>query len=122
MPDLALVWGTDLAVGPAGDLALAAEDTESQQRVLRRLLTNAGDYIWQLAYGAGLGKAIGAPVGALQIRALIRGQLFQEASVAATPEPAIDVTAASDGSALVQVRYSDATTGSARLLQFSLDA
>lgn len=121
MADLALLWGGDLQIGPTGDLATVTADAECQQRVLRRLLTNTGDYVWQPTYGAGLGAAIGTPVNALQIRALIRGQLFREASVASVPEPVIGITASTDGSALVELRYSDATSGATQLLQFSVD-
>ena len=53
-----------------------------QQRVLRRLLTSPGDYIWQLDYGAGLARFIGQPVNPLQIKAVIRSQIFKEAAVA----------------------------------------
>lgn len=54
MPDLSHQWGSDLLIGPTGDLATASGTELGQQRVLRRLLTNASDYIWHLGYGAGL--------------------------------------------------------------------
>ena len=91
MPELAHLWGADLAIGPAGDLALVAASDRGQQRVLRRLLTNPGDYIWQPDYGAGLAQFIGQPGGESAIRAAIRGQIFKEDAVARTPEPMIDV-------------------------------
>ena len=43
MVDLALQFGGDLAVGPTGDLELADGSVLTQQRVLRRLLTNPGE-------------------------------------------------------------------------------
>ena len=89
MPDLALQFGADLALSPSGDIATMAGTPLGQQRVLRRLLTNAGGYIWQIAYGAGLGQAIGAPGGAAQIEAAIRSQLFAEPLVARTPQPVV---------------------------------
>ena len=120
MPELAHLWGADLAIGPTGDLALVSATIEGQQRVLRRLLTNPGDYIWQLDYGAGLAQFIGRPGGESAIRAAIRGQIFKEPAVARTPEPLIDVQFANTGAVYVQIRYADATTGSTQILSFSL--
>ena len=63
MPDLAHEFGADLQAGPTGDLALADGAALGRQRVLRRLLTNPGDYIWHPTYGAGLARFVGHPFG-----------------------------------------------------------
>src|SRR5690348_5829553 len=97
MADISHQWGSDLTVGPTGDLASVSGPLLGQQRVLRRLLTSPGDYIWQPDYGAGLARFIGQPVNALQIRAVVRSQIFKEAEVARSPEPVIDVQASPDG-------------------------
>ena len=97
MSDLSHQWGSDLLIGPRGDLATASGTQLGQQRVLRRLLTNLDDYIWQLTYGAGLARLIGQPGSAVAIGALIRSQIFKEAAVARTPEPVIDVQVSPDG-------------------------
>ncbi len=120
--DLSHDFGNDLALSPTGDLALADVPALTQQRVLRRLLTNAGDYIWQLGYGAGLPQFVGQPGNALQIRAVIRSQIFGEAAVANTPEPTIDVTATNASQVLVQLRYTDAASAQTQVLSFSVDA
>ena len=60
MWDATLVWGGDLTINATGDLQLSTGTQLGQQRVLRRLLTNAADYIWQPDYGAGLGQFVGA--------------------------------------------------------------
>jgi phage baseplate assembly protein W len=122
VPDISHAFGGDLALGPTGDLELASPPSLTQQRVLRRLLTNAGDYIWQLDYGAGLPQFVGKPANVLQISAVIRGQIFSEAAVAASPEPTIDVSATAGGLVSVQLRYTDATTTQTQLLSFNLDA
>ena len=49
-------WGGDLSVGPGGDISVAPVEAEVEQRIIRRLLTNTGDYIWHISYGAGLGR------------------------------------------------------------------
>jgi len=120
MTDIWHQFGGDLAVGPTGDIAIASGPTATQQRLLRRLLTNTGDYIWQMAYGAGLGGLVGQPSAALRIHGIIRGQIFSEAAVARSPEPAIDVSGNQTGVVSVQIRYADADTGTTELLSFPL--
>ncbi len=124
MFDLSQQWGSDLSVSPTGDLALVSGSLLGQQRVLRRLMTNAGDYIWQLNYGAGLAQFIGQPANAGQIQAVIRSQIFKEAVVARTPEP--DISAQLDptggtGTVYAQVRYVDAPSGQTQVLSFSVN-
>jgi phage baseplate assembly protein W len=107
-------------VGPTGDIAVAGGMLLGTQRVLRRLLTNPGDYIWQLGYGAGLAQFVGQPVNVLQMRAVIRAQIFQESAVARTPEPMITVTSDESGTVYVEIRYVDADTGQTLVLSFSV--
>lgn len=114
MADLFHQWGSDLMLGPTGDLASVAGNVQGQQRVLRRLLTNPGDYMWQLDYGAGLARFVGTPASPLHIRALVRSQVFKEAAVARDPEPAIEVDllpGGGVGSVYLDLRYSDNESG-----------
>ena len=120
MADLWHQFGADLTVGPTGDLALASNPVLTQQRVLRRLLTNPLDYIWHVSYGAGLGQFVGQPAVEPQIQGAILGQIFNEAAVARSPEPAIEVSSDPTGTVAVQLRYSDADTGATQLLSFSV--
>lgn len=122
MPDLAQLYGADLAFAAGGDLATVEATALGQQRVLRRLLTNPGDYLWNPGYGAGLGRFVGQPVNAARIRSVIRSQLFQEAAVARTPAPTIDVGALPDGSVTVAIRYADAATATTQTLSFTVGA
>ena len=120
MPDLAHFYGDDLAVAPSGDLATVAMTQLGQQRVLRRLLTNPGDYLWNPGYGAGLAQFVGQPANAARIRAVVRSQIFQEAAVAQNPQPVIDVQGNTDSSVYVYIRYADATSGETQVLSFSV--
>ncbi len=120
MSDLQHQFGSDLSVGPTGDVATVSGAALGQQRVLRRLLTNAGDYIWQLGYGAGLAQFVGQPADATRIRAVIRGQVFKEMAVARTPEPVIDVVSDGAGTITVRVSYADAKTNVTQVLGFTL--
>jgi hypothetical protein len=118
--DISHNFGGDLSIGPTGDIALADGAVLGQQRVLRRLLTNTGDYIWNIGYGAGLAQFVGQPANALQIQAVMRSQMFEESSVATTPAPAINVSADAAGSVSAQVIYTDAPSQQAQVLSFSL--
>jgi hypothetical protein len=125
MADIAHQWGSDLGFGPTGDLAVATGSVLGQQRVLRRLLTNLLDYIWQPSYGAGLAGFIGQPANTSQICATIRSQIFKETAVAQSPEPTIDVTlcpGGASGDVYVQILYVDSETGQTQDLTFTMSA
>lgn len=125
MPDLAHQWGSDFLISSAGDIASVTGPLLGQQRILRRLLTNPGDYIWRLDYGAGLARFIGQPVSPLQIRAVVRSQVFKESAVARQPEPIIDVQLApggGNGTVYVDIRYVDADSGQTQVISFSVSS
>lgn len=116
MTDLALTMGGDLTFAAGGDLLTSTGTQAGVERVLRRLLTNAGGYLWHLSYGAGLPAMVGQPVNVARITAIVRGQMLQERAVARSPAPIIDVTNQTDGSVWLHVRYADADTGDAQTL------
>jgi len=120
MADLALGFGGDLSAGPTGDIALADGTGLTQQRVLRRLLTNAGGYIWQLAYGAGLAQFVGMPGAPAAIQGVVRSQILQEATIASSPVPSVAAVAGQDGTVVLTIRYTDAATQQTSLLTFSV--
>ena len=121
MSDLAHVFGNDLSISPNGDLACASGGTFGQQRVIRRLLTNPGDYIWQLSYGTGLPTMIGSPANSTSIKGLVQSQIFLESAVAQMPAPSI--TVAADGTTVsLSISYSDATDGSTQTVGATLTA
>jgi phage baseplate assembly protein W len=118
--DISHAFGSDLALSATGDLLVVSGDALTQQRVLRRLLTNAGDYIWHLAYGAGLGQMVGQPANAAAIENIIRSQIFRESSVAQVPAPIVTTTANTDGTVTVTIQYADAVTGAGSTLTFQV--
>jgi hypothetical protein len=119
MPDISHLWGNDLSLSSTGDLATVDTPIVTQQRVLRRLLTNPGDYIWSLDYGAGLASFVGLPGATPAIAAAIRGQIFKEVAVAQTPAPTIDLQPDQAGDLYVSISYADATTGATQTLAFT---
>jgi hypothetical protein len=128
--DLFHYWGTDLTASNTGDLLTVNGIVRSQQRVLRRLLTNPatpttpGDYIFEPDYGAGLPQFIGQPFDRQKSVARIRGQMLLEDSVAPTPPPVINVAPiGTDNTAFsVSITYQDAATNKQVTLSFNVGA
>lgn len=118
--DLNHYWGGDIAPASIGDLGVANGTLRGQQRVLRRLLTNPGDYVFHPEYGAGLPAKVGDTIDIPGITALIRGQILLEDAVAKTPAPQINVVEIPSGVS-VTVNYTDAATGNPAVLSFSVN-
>lgn len=123
LADLDQYIGADLSVSGTGDLANAQTILRGQQRILRRLLSNPGDYIFHPDYGAGLPQWIGRTAEIAKITALVRGQILFESVVAPTPAPVIAVgpIATADGGGFsVSIQYTDAPTGQPATLAFNV--
>lgn len=117
MPDLSHQFGSDLQASANGDLLTADSVALSQQSVLRRLLTNPGDYIWHPNYGAGLPQMIGKPIDVATVTGIIQGQMFQEASVARSPPPEITVSSIPNGM-FVDIEYTEVDSQQTVTLSF----
>ncbi len=119
MADLANYFDQDLQPSSTGDL-LAVEGTlQGQQRVLRRLLTNPGSYIWEPTYGAGLPSYVGKTLDAAALEALILSQMLLESSVSQSPPPRVTVQPI-DGGVWAQILYVDSDTGKQVNLSFDV--
>lgn len=120
MADVYHDFGGDLVLAANGDLLVADGPEEGRQRLLRRLATNLGDYIWHIEYGAGLPARVGDLADVQKIKGVIRTQIFLEPRVAKSPQPVITVDPITDGvSATIQ--YTDAPTGQIQTLSFSVN-
>lgn len=111
MGDLSHLHGNDLKISASGDLEVSASSTLTQQRVIRRLLTNAFDDAWNPRYGAGLPQMVGQVAVEMPIAGLIRSQMLLETAVAASPMPSVTVGLGSDGLLIADIRYADASNG-----------
>lgn len=113
MTDIFLEWNSDLVAGSNGDLLLSSGVLQTNQRVIRRLLTNPGDYLWDLSFGGGLALLVGEPVEPARIESIIRTQLDMEASVAKAPIPSVSVAPlnVARGTFAAEIVYSDAESG-----------
>lgn len=112
--------GGDIGTSPTGDIGMVNGDTRTQQRIVRRLVTNAGDYIFHPDYGAGLPQKIGQTLDVGALRGLIRSQVLMEQGVAQTPEPQVDVAAINNGVS-VHIRYTSSITRNPVTLKFSVN-
>lgn len=120
MADLAHSFGSDIQLGPTGDLALSDGVELGRERVLRRLMTAPGAYIWHIAYGAGLPLFIGEPGNAARVAAVTRTQMYLESRVSHTPPPQIDVNLLTTGTLTLSIRYADVPTQLPVVLNFNL--
>jgi phage baseplate assembly protein W len=119
MTDAAHYFTNDLTLSATGGLHVADSVLLSQQRILRRLMTNPGDYIWEPAYGAGLPQYIGSKLDIVAMTALIRSQMYMEASVQQQPEPQITVTPIQNG-IFVNIKYVEVDSGLPAVLSFDV--
>lgn len=120
MADLAHLWGGDLSLTATGDLALADPAETGRQRVLRRLLTNEGDYLWHLSYGAGLPRRIGDTINAELLEGVVRRQTWLEPAVQQDPPPVVTVAPVLGG-VTIHLSYVDATTGASASAGFTVE-
>ncbi len=120
MPDLFLTFGEDLKISPTGDLLTADGEIITEQRVLRRLMTNPGDYIWQLNYGAGLGRFVGQTGISNLVSGVIRAQLQLEPQVARVPTPTVRATISANGIVRATVNYLNSVSRETTLLSISI--
>ena len=118
MPDAFHIMTGDLQFGSNGDLQTVSSVQESQQRILRRLLTNPADYIWQPTYGAGLPGQIGQTTDEAAIESLITTQMYLEASVVQNPPPQVDFDFFLNG-INCSIRYLESDSNQPTQLSFS---
>lgn len=116
MADAAHYFGSDLSFSATGDLLLVSGQTETTQRIIRRLMTAPGGYIWNPAYGGGLPSQVGQPTNLIAVQNAIRAQIFQEASVAKAPEPTVTLTKNQNGTFIASISYVDAPSGQMQTL------
>jgi hypothetical protein len=118
-------WGGDLSVGPTGDIGVAPVQTEVQQRIIRRLLTNTGDYLWHVNYGGGFGSYIGKPYSSALIEGTVLAQLQYEVLVATNPSPTFQIsqsTTASFSNTALTIQYQVAGTSASDSVVIGLGA
>ncbi|NHO32020.1 phage tail protein [Acetobacter fallax] len=111
MADLFHIRGTDLIITETGGLEIATGNDVGTQRVLRRLATNAGDYIFALDYGAGLPGRVGGVDTPADLKAVILQQMTLEPMVSSNPAPVVNVQDIGLGERQISITYVSTSTG-----------
>lgn len=122
MQDIYQVLGSDIQASVSGDLQPVSTYTRSQQRLLRRLLTPAGSYIWHVNYGAGLQQYVGMPLSTSlyqKIVGIINFQIQQEISIAKSPAPVISIKSISEG-LYCNIQFTESSTQTTQYLTFTV--
>lgn len=120
--DAFLEWGNDLVLSSTGDLQMITGAIKGEQRVLRRLLTNIGGYIWHTNYGAGVPSYVGEPLSLdlyEKIKSTIKSQMFLEDCVSQNPQPVISIQTI-QGGIYCQINYIDAPSKLPVVLTFNI--
>ena len=117
MGDISHSFGQDVDLSAGGDFLYISDET--QQHVIKRLLTAAGADLWMQSYGAGLGHFVGQPLNLTSITNATLSQIYKESSVAPLPAPTIKATQ-QNSAVIIEISYTDATTGQTQALSFSL--
>ena len=105
LDDISHWFGGDLFLSPAGDLARANQVLKSQQRVVRRLMTQPGTYLSHLTYGAGISGWIGRLADTDKLTGVIKGQMQLEPTVSQTNPISVTITWQPGGTFGVNLAY-----------------
>lgn len=123
MTDIYHWWGSDVSFGAGGDLLTVSGVEETNQRILRGLLTAAPEYLFHATYGAALGQHVGdalSPEDYTAIKAGIRQVVLSDPNVQPAPAPTFNFSARPDGTLAVSVTYMYRPSGSLQTLSFSV--
>src|SRR5690242_12084376 len=100
IPTFFLEWNDDLKITPNGSIQIADGWDTVRQRIIRRIITNSAeelpdgtftppDYVWDPAFGIGLGSMVDQPFNATLISkleaAVTRGVLLDAAVESSIP-------------------------------------
>lgn len=116
-------FGSDLTVNEKGGLSLVDGLDETNQRIIRRLLTPLRDYIWHLDYGAGLPEFVGqvrSKPNFQKIKSLVISSVLKEETVSKTPNPEVDFNIIADGISCT-IKYTSSVNDKSYILTFPVN-
>lgn len=104
-------FGQALQLDANGGLLMVAGTEQGREKIVRRLLTNTGDLLGNINYGAGVNQYIGSTIDPLQIQASIKSQMKAETIVQQSPAPRVGLTEdLATGLVMATITYVDNTT------------
>lgn len=119
-----VIQGSDIKFASSGDFLTVDGNQKTQQRIMRRLLTNPGSYIWHPTFGAGVPRFIGKQMSGQeinQLKALCVSQILLEETVAKIPAPTVNITQLKPYVIEITIGYTDAVTNQSQLLTFNIN-
>lgn len=117
------MYGGDILLTPARSIAVATGVDGVNQRILRRVISAAGNYLWHPKEGVGAGKDVGAVPNQQtlsRIKARINGAVLYDDDVAKSPAPMITFDTKIANLLSVTIKYTYAPTGQLQTLSFNL--
>lgn len=121
--DINQLFGNDITLDATGNLFVAQGIDQTQQALIRRLLTNPGAYIWHPEYGAGVGRFVGENLSAQNfdaIKSTMVSQILEEETIAKVPIPQISFTPLPGNILQCDVLYYNAQTNIAQSISFQV--
>lgn len=117
--DIDHYFGSDVSFVD-GDLSVSVEMTETQQNIIRALLTNEKDYLWH-DYGTGIGAYVGEDSGKLlELKGRCISQVSKASGVAASPPPSVLFKMVAN-TLTVSIQYTDAVTNTLQAFTFNIE-
>jgi len=120
--DIDQTYGNDIQVSSSGDLRTVSGSEFGKQRIIRRLLTPTGAYIFHTDYGCGIQLKIGEPLTTAlfeEIKTDIYSNIYKESRVAKVPTPQIVLQEIFNG-LLCQITYTDTATNELEIISFTV--
>jgi hypothetical protein len=120
--DIQQLFGNDISLDGTGNLSVSSGSEQAKEAIVRRLLTNPGDYIWHPDYGAGIGRFVGENLSTAnydEIRSTIVSQILLEETVAKNPVPQISFKALPGNILQASVVYYDAIDNVPKSISFN---
>lgn len=115
-------YGSDWQLSSNNDLLKTYHPEEGSQRLIRRILTVPGQYVWHPDYGVGAGQYIGNGLSDRdlnRLKALIIAQIYQESFVGRTPPAEINLTR-QDRGLLCVIKYYDIVIEDYQVVNFTI--
>ena len=74
-------------------------------------MTNPGEYLWNIDFGAGLSAFVGQPRSADRVAAIVASQILKEQTVAPFPPPTVTTELLGSNGVVVTIKYHDKSSG-----------
>jgi len=98
--DIHHIIGSDILLDKSNDLSFVFDTNETNQRIMRRLFTNKGTYIWNAKWGGSIPWKIGEMLSLEVYREIVNevtAAVLEDDDVAKDPPPEIKIETTSNG-------------------------